>query len=108
MRIHKEFDHNMHFFRLVGVNEVTNLLSLMHEKAHRHSVLSTVHTEVRFSSFFSGGFITAIVVNPPERKRTSVQYMAVKFVYSEKATYSTYSQVPIKRVGPNKRVGWKI
>ena len=35
-------------------------------------------TEVRFSSFFSGGFITAIVVNPPERKlakRTSVQCM---------------------------------
>ena len=25
-------------------------------------------TEVRFASFFSGGFITAIVVNPPERK----------------------------------------
>ena len=24
--------------------------------------------EVRFSSFFFGGFITAIVVNPPERK----------------------------------------
>jgi hypothetical protein len=23
---------------------------------------------VRFASFFSGGFITAIVVNPPERK----------------------------------------
>ena len=34
-------------------------------------------TEVRFSSFFSGGFITAIVVNPPERKlakHTSVQF----------------------------------
>jgi hypothetical protein len=33
-------------------------------------------TEVRFASFFSGGFITAIVVIPPERKlakRTSVQ-----------------------------------
>ena len=33
-------------------------------------------TEVRFASFLSGGFITAIVVNPPERKlakRTSVQ-----------------------------------
>ena len=32
---------------------------------------------MRFSSFFSGGFITAIVVNPPERKlakRTSVQW----------------------------------
>ena len=25
-------------------------------------------TEVRFASFLSGGFITAIVVNPPERK----------------------------------------
>ena len=25
-------------------------------------------TEVRFAGFFSGGFITAIVVNPPERK----------------------------------------
>ena len=34
-------------------------------------------TEMRFASFLSGGFITAIVVNPPERKlakRTSVQW----------------------------------
>ena len=33
-------------------------------------------TEVHFASFLSGGFITAIVVNPPERKlakRTSVE-----------------------------------
>ena len=33
-------------------------------------------TEVRFASFLSGGFITTIVVNPPERKlakRTSVE-----------------------------------
>ena len=33
------------------------------------------YTEVRFASFLSGGFITAIVVNPPESqlaKRTSV------------------------------------
>ena len=33
------------------------------------------NTEMRFASFLSGGFITAIVVNPPERKlakRTSV------------------------------------
>ena len=32
-------------------------------------------TEVRFASFFSSGFITAIVPNPPERRlaiRTSV------------------------------------
>ena len=37
-------------------------------------------TEVRFASLFSGGFITAIVVNPPERKlakRTSVQCAVV-------------------------------
>ena len=27
-------------------------------------------TEVRFASFLSGGFITAIVVYPPERKLT--------------------------------------
>ena len=27
-----------------------------------------VHTKVGFASFFSGGFITAIVINPPERK----------------------------------------
>ena len=35
-------------------------------------------TELRFASFLSGGFITAIVVNPPERKlakRTSVQWL---------------------------------
>ena len=34
--------------------------------------------DVRFASFLSGGFITAIVVNPPEKKlakRTSVQSM---------------------------------
>ena len=35
-------------------------------------------TEVRFASSLSGGFITSIVVNPPERKlakRTSVQWL---------------------------------
>jgi len=39
-------------------------------------------TEVQFASLFSGGFITAIVGNPPERrpaKCTSVQwYMRVE------------------------------
>ena len=41
------------------------------------TVLTVQWTEVRFTSFLSGGFITAIVVNPPERKlakRTSVQW----------------------------------
>ena len=36
-------------------------------------------TEVRFSSLFSGGFITAIIVNPRERKlakHTSVHWCA--------------------------------
>ena len=40
-------------------------------------IKSTQYTEVRFASFFSGEFIAAIVINPPERKlakRTSVQY----------------------------------
>ena len=38
-------------------------------------------TEVRFASFLSGGFITAIVVNQPEKKlakRTSVQWCTVR------------------------------
>ena len=37
-------------------------------------------TKVRFASFLSGGFITAIVVNPPEMKqakRTSVRSIAM-------------------------------
>ena len=42
------------------------------------SVAVLEYTEVRFTSFLSGGFITAIVANSPERKlakRTSVQYL---------------------------------
>ena len=38
-------------------------------------------TEVRFASLLSGGFITAIAVNPPEKKlanQTSVRFRAVK------------------------------
>ena len=50
-------------------------------------------TEVRFSSFFSGGFITAIVVNPPERqlaKRTSVHCTAAKLPKYVAALVVTY------------------
>ena len=39
-------------------------------------------TDVRFASFFSGGFITAIAVNPPSRKlarRTSVHCTELRF-----------------------------
>ena len=43
----------------------------------------TAHcTEVRFARFLSGGFITAIVVNPPERKlakRTSVHCLGMSY-----------------------------
>ena len=40
--------------------------------------------EVRFASAISGGFITAIVVAPPERrlaKRTSVKWSAIKWYF---------------------------
>ena len=49
-------------------------------KCRRKVHLNTQCTEVSFASFLSGGFITAIVVNPPERKlakRTSVQWCTV-------------------------------
>ena len=43
----------------------------MQEKYHEklYFLEISLHcTEVRFASLLSGGFITAIVVNPPERK----------------------------------------
>ena len=42
-----------------------------------YSDATRLYTEVHFASFLSGEFITAVVVNPPERKlakRTSVDY----------------------------------
>jgi len=45
-------------------------------------------TEVQFASLFSGGFITAIVVNPPERKlakHTPVQCVkAISGIFEKK------------------------
>ena len=46
--------------------------------------LSTQCTVVRFASFLSGGFITAIIINPPEsklEKRTSVQCTETLILY---------------------------
>ena len=49
---------------------------------------ATAHcTEVRFASFFSGGFTTMTVLNPPERKlakRTTVHWVEkdLSFCYS--------------------------
>ena len=60
--------------------EITNriiCLSIVNKPSFENQVLNcrlTHLTEVRFASFFSGGFITSIIVNPPERnlaKRTS-------------------------------------
>ena len=61
----------------------SKLANVLHAKALARKLEVTFSREhmvsfpVRFSSFFSGGFITAIVVNPPERKlakRTSVRW----------------------------------
>ena len=44
---------------------------------------SRPRTEVRFARFLSSGFITAIVVNPPEMKlakRTSVDWSTIQFL----------------------------
>ena len=49
-------------------------------KCPRKIHLNTQCTEVRFASLLSSGFITAIVVNLPEKKlgkRTSVHYPAI-------------------------------
>ena len=49
-------------------------------------------TEVRFASLLSGGFITAVVVNQPERKlakRTSVQCL-LTFWQSQEGTGSRF------------------
>ena len=54
-------------------------------KCPRKIHLNTQCTVVRFASFFSSGFITAIVVNPPERKqvkRTSVQLVDPLYDFS--------------------------
>ena len=61
-----------------------------HHKRRQHC------TEVRFASFLSGEFITAIVVNQPERKlvkRTSVHYSKMDlnlFSYPTMLTCLTY------------------
>ena len=50
-------------------------------------------TEMRFASFFSGGFITTIVVNQPERKlakRTSVRSTACNFMVCIKLSHDFF------------------
>ena len=46
----------------MGVNNVPIFCTTIHYSHHLQC------TEVRFVSFLSGGFMPAIVVNPPERK----------------------------------------
>ena len=60
--------------------DMSFITSSIHNKYRKSCNLFSnviLHTEMRFSSFLSGGFLTAIVVNPPERnlaKRTSVHW----------------------------------
>ena len=63
--------------RLSAYNKCAHAVSLKIGLAIMNSVRTLHGTEVRFGSFLSGGFITAIVVNPPEsklEKRTSVHW----------------------------------
>jgi hypothetical protein len=53
-------------------------------------------TEVHFASLFSGGFITAIVVNPPERKlakHTSVHVLRPYQTFLKKKNMQSDQQV---------------
>ena len=43
-------------------------------------VFKPLHTEMRFASFISGGFIIDIVVNQPERKLTKTHLFALSEV----------------------------
>ena len=56
---------------------------MMKPSPNETCIANTTHyTEERFASFFSSGFITAIVVNPPERKlakRTSVHNLEIRY-----------------------------
>ena len=52
----------------------------MRSKTLTKLLVSVTHcTEVRFASFFSGGFIAAIVVNPPERKLANMAIWVMEF-----------------------------
>ena len=65
--------------QLLKISLIFQIVQLLEKnKNHIPNSISSQCTDVRFASFFSGGFITAIVVNPPERKlakRTSVQWV---------------------------------
>ena len=57
---------------------------------------------MRLASFLSGGFITAIVVNPPERKlakRTSVQWK-VRTIFGNRMLFKLHivSRIIVKRL----------
>ena len=58
-------------------------------------------TEVRFASFLSGGFITAIVVNQPKRKlakRTSVHWLIENFYLVKKQNKENFRNSGIQEL----------
>ena len=68
------------------------------ENCKTHTIYSSnanlnQRTEVRFASFFSGGFTTMALINPPERKlvkRTSVPIFAVIQYHHKWQTTTTF------------------
>ena len=53
-----------------------------HKMSYRTRAIITHSTEVRFTSFLSGGFTTMAVINPPKRKlakRMSVHCTEMRF-----------------------------
>ena len=52
------------------------------------------YTEVRFASFLSGRFITAIVVNPPERKLT--KHTSVHYVQDRRILFKNCDRVKLR------------
>ena len=78
-------------------------------KFYFYKSLITHCTEVHFASFLSGGFITAIVVNPPERKlakrttvhcSTAVQCSAVKVQTCADLLWQAGTQTAILHMHP--------
>ena len=81
---------------ILGKNLNSNILFLNNTKKIRLLKISSMQcTEVRFASFFSGGFITAL---QQIHRKEDWQYV----------DGNLYSQVSIKRAGCIKRVGWNI
>ena len=80
-------------YQILGHHQVT-----VHQKLGVILVIKC--TEVRFASLFSGGFITAIVVNPPERKLPKRSYVHCRAIWRNNMK-GKISQTVLTKVGNN-------